>query len=254
MRGDRVTDQQTLPHIADDSGYLVSPTDLEFLGISLQAVEAWSGQEIPLGLTSARFVVLKSKLAAALSADGLDSAECDVRLKGSAASFFSGFHKTLPTTRDDLVEAFRKLRGRLPESFEVDEIEERLTGEWLLARTPPLRRPFDAMHKLGIDRVPSDYDLQISSDQIVNRCEERAALLGVNPVYEVTFSSVYDFVRKDLVEACTPNLFLFSRLMSDAFGRDISLAVFRSEGPPDKTTEVGPVSAHFRDTDWRVLL
>lgn len=249
---DGVTDQQALPMVSDDSGFVVREADLQFLGISLESLGAWREQVVPLGLTVARYKIFTAKLSAALSADGLNPAECDVRLKGSAASFFSGFHKTLPTTRIDLVEAFRKLRGRVPEPFEIEEIEERLTKEWLPSRTPPLRRPFDAMHKLGIDRVPSDYDLQISSDEIVARCEQRAEILGVNPIFEVTFNSMYDFVRKDLVEACMPNLFVFSRLMSDAFGRDVSVAVFRSDGPPNRSDHVAELSAHFREGDWRI--
>jgi hypothetical protein len=64
---------------------------------------------------------------------------------------YSGIHKTLPTEADltENPEALARLR------------------EWL-GDDPhrPLRRPFDSMHRLGLDE-PSDYDINISNDRMM---------------------------------------------------------------------------------------
>ncbi len=106
------------------------------------------------------------------------------------------------------------------------------------------------MLRIGIDRVPSDYDLQLSSDVIVARCEQTARAIGMTVTRETTIDGSYDFVRKDLLRAAMRHLSEFGALMSDALQRDVTIAVFDSAGPPDKSATIGALSSHFRDSDW----
>ena len=240
------------PAVVDDSGYRLTSRDLTFLQITRNAFDAWSEGKLPLGFSSNTYDALASGIRKALDDDGVDPGNVDVRLKGSSTRFFSGFHKELPTTPDNIVNAFRELRGRFPELFELDEIADRLGGQWPPPETP-LRRPFDSMHRLGIDRVSSDYDLQICSDEIVAKCDAVAVRAGITVTREVTHHDVYNFVRRDLVRSAMPRLTAFATLMSDALGRDVTLAVFESGGPPDHSAEIGDLSAHFRASDWCLL-
>jgi hypothetical protein len=241
------------PEVVDDSGYRLTGRDLAFLQISSDAFRSCVRRELPLGFSSITYPAFTSGIRAALQDDGVDPEDIDVRLKGSSTCFFAGLHKVLPTTRNDIVDAFRGLRGRFPQLFELDEIESRLGGQWPPPDTP-LRRPFDSMHKLRIDRVPSDYDLQISNDEIVARCEDLAARAQITVTREVTRHNVYDFIRHDLVRSEFPRLTEFASVMSDALGRYVTLAVFGSGGPPDRSAIVGDLSAHFRASDWRILV
>lgn len=241
------------PPIRDDSGYRVTKTDLSFLQISSSAIAEWQSRKLPLGLSGITFGALKAGLRQAIKADGIDLEDVDVRLKGSASSFFSGRHKSLPTERDELIAEFRVLRGRFPALFELEEIERRL-HEWAPKEPRPKRRPFDSMFQLGIDRARSDYDLQISSDQIVAKCENSARAVGMSVTREVTFNDAYNFVRKDLIRMSMKNLAVFALDMSDALQREVTLAVFPSCGPPDSRAEIGELSAHFRSSDWIIHL
>lgn len=241
-----------LPVITDDSGYQVSERDLAFLRIAVPDVVEWAIGTRPLGFSAVTYQAFHERLWNALGLDGVEWTAVDVRLKGSATAFFSGRHKEMPRSRDDLVAMFRVLRGRFPEVFEVVEIENRLDEGWPDG-VRPRRRPFDSMHRVGLDRVPSDYDLQLSSDVAVSRCEELAVRLGIAVTREVTIHNVYDFVRKDLVRSAMPNLTRFAVDMSDALQRDVSLAVFPSAGPPDRSEDLGELSAHFRDSDWLLV-
>lgn len=237
------------PSLRDDSGYLVTAEDLDYLSISRDTFSNWLVGELPLGFSAITYEAFVDNLARALRADGVDPREVDIRLKGSSTAFFAGRHKTLPATRSEIIQAFRKCRGRFPELFEVREIEGRLNKRWPPALRPR-RRPFDAMYTAGIDRVPSDYDLQLSSDAIVAKCEMHARQVGLSPTRETTYHNVYDYVCWDLLRATMPHLAYFMDLMSDALHRDVSIAVFASCGPPDLSQEVASLSSHFKNSDW----
>ena len=62
------------------------------------------------------------------------------------------------------------------------------------------------MKNLLLDVAPSDIDLQISSDAIVQKCESIARERGDNVLREKTFSNAYDFIRKDLLRAAMRHL------------------------------------------------
>lgn len=159
------------PPITDGSGYRVAERDLDFLAITMDQVARWR-TGTPLGLSQIQFDALCVELASALQDDGVELESIDIRVKGSSASFFSGHHKAMPRSRSDVIDAFREIRKRFPERWEIDEIMRRLTEEWLTVGPWPQRGPFDALHRVNVAREPSDYDLQISSDEIVRRCED----------------------------------------------------------------------------------
>ncbi|MFF7172908.1 hypothetical protein ACIP8U_41990 [Streptomyces pseudovenezuelae] len=248
LRLEPIDMRQSLPSLQDDEGYLVTAEDLDYLAISRKAFSDWLCGELPLGFSAITYEAFVDQLARALRADGVEPNDVDVRLKGSSTAFFAGRHKSLPTSRSDIIQAFRRTRGRLPELFELREIESRLNKRWPDLR--PSRRPFDVMHTVGIDRARSDYDLQLSSDTIVKKCDKYAEELGLSPTRETTYHDVYNYVHWDLLRAAMPHLARFMDLMSDAIHRTVSIAVFASSGPPDLSVEVGALSSHFRSSDW----
>jgi hypothetical protein len=159
------------PPIADCSGYLVTVDDLDFLAIPLAMAGRWQMRSAPLGMDTDQYAALASALVGALFKDGIDS--CDIRVQGSSAAFFSGRHKAMPWTRSDIFDLFRVLRNRIPTAMELDRIEHALKSQWTSSFRRPTQRPFDVLLRLGIARLPSDIDLQVSSDEI----EERATAL-----------------------------------------------------------------------------
>lgn len=241
------------PPIDDGTGYHVRRRDLAFLGLSADDVGAWQAQSIPLGMSAIQYAGFCEQLAEALVRDGI-APTADIRLKGSAAEFFSGYHKPMPCSRDELIDLFRDVRDRLPSGWEIDEIERR-RDQWIADGVFPSRRPFDSMFRLTVDREPSDYDLQISSDEAVSRCIKCLEALGQDPTDLRVKHRAYNFIRKHLVEEALPYLYRFTLRTSDQLGgRHVSVALFDASGPPDTTATDGPLSAHHRDNDWRVRL
>jgi hypothetical protein len=238
------------PEISDGDGYSIRSRDLEFLDLTLDDVEAWRSQQSPLGLSSYQYTGLVHELREALKRDGVPLGDCDIRLKGSSASFFSGLHKPMPTTLDEIIDLFRSGRRRVPYDWEVDEIKDRLHVQWISDGDYPSRRPFDSMYKLGIDREPSDIDLQISSDELTKRCENRLLESGQAPSEARLKNTAYNFLRHDLVEDVAPQLYVFSLRMADALRRRVGVAVFPSEGPPDVSSSQPGLSSHFTPDDW----
>ncbi|MEV4823240.1 hypothetical protein [Micromonospora sp. NPDC049274] len=222
---------------ADDSGRQLTPEDCVFLGIAPDQVRDWSDRSAPLGMTPEQYTDFRSSLSDALRADGIDPAGVDARLQGSSAHFFSGRHKDFPA-RDDLA-------GNPEAQARYDE--------WIGEGTPPQRRPFDSMNRLGVEgEDPSDYDVQLSSDQMVERAEalrqEEYSDIGL-------FHPKYDFVTKELMDRAFPNLSAWRRSQEANTGREVAPAVFPGGGPPDRTlTSKNGMSAHFRDDDWKIEL
>ncbi|MBG6067784.1 toxin glutamine deamidase domain-containing protein [Micromonospora ureilytica] len=215
---------------ADESGRQLNPKDCEFLGITPDAVLAWADRSAPLGVTRAQFAQMRADLVDALRQDGLDLSTVDIRLQGSSARFFSGPHKQMPTESElvDNPEALARLQG------------------WSQGEPLPLRRPFDAMYRLGLEE-PSDYDFQISSDEMVERARQHAA--EKYPGLRVV-NSRYGFVTKKVARECFPRLFEWAERHARGLGRDVVPAIFPGSGPPDRAGT--GVSSHFRDSDWIV--
>jgi len=121
-------------------------------------VEAWASREAPPGISRTEFREFSYSLYEAMSREGFGPKDLDVRLQGSSARFFSGEHKSLPTTAE--IATDNQALDRMRTWFGDDP-------------NHPLRRPFDSMHLLGLEDEPSDYDIQLSSDSMANACRER---------------------------------------------------------------------------------
>lgn len=236
------------PPLEDGYGYRARTTDLVVLGISRESFDAWANRVCPLGTHPDLFDLFTTTLDRALKRDGLSDA--DVRLQGSSANFFSGHHKYMPYARAEVVEAFRTARGRRPYPVELNLILGRLYEFWPEERTRPRRRPFDSLFKLGIEREPSDFDVQLSSDQLHQRVCGMLAELGVEVEDAMVTLPAYSFIRKDIVVEAAPRVTEWALRMSDVMGRGVTVAAFPSCGPPDSGR---PASSHFRDSDWLLL-
>ncbi len=216
---------------ADDSGYRIQPRDCDFLDITPEQVEAWASREAPLGMTQAQFSEFRETLFDALQREGFRPEDVDVRLQGSSANFFSGEHKWLPQASEI---GNPEARARMDQWFGDDPDR-------------PLRRPFDSMHRLGLDDEPSDYDIQISSDAMTEVCRHQWELDGslgdfTNPKY--------GFVNKDSFKAMYPSLWQWAERWEAETGRPVVPALFPGVGPPDNSA--AGVSSHFRESDWRI--
>ncbi|WP_433592832.1 toxin glutamine deamidase domain-containing protein [Nocardia sp. CA-145437] len=212
------------------TGYEVQPRDLEFLGLTHEQVEAWMAREAPLGMTPETYREWRTSLLEALHRDGIDTQGVDIRLRGSAADFFSGVHKKLPTLEElaDHPEARAKLQ------------------EWL-GEDPsrPLSRPYDSMYKLGLEE-PSDFDINISSNAMFERARASWDPAG----YVGELSKDHGYLNKKLIEDEYPHLDSWAKEWSARTGRDMSYAVFDGTGPAD-VSHLG-FQVHFQDTDWIV--
>jgi len=218
----------------DDSGYEIARRDIEFLQISPQQLRWMLTGEAPMGLTPELYREFGSEMLEALERDGVDPSLADIRLKGTGAQFYSGPHKTLPTEAElaGNPEALQKLR----DWFGDDQ-------------NRPLRRPYDSMYRLGLEREPSDFDLDINSTAAV-----RAARANWrehhNDRYPGDFMGGHGYLDKQAVASSLPNLSEWSKRWEDKLGRPLSLGVFESSGPFDATVLGRELSSHFKDTDW----
>jgi hypothetical protein len=242
------------PPVADHSGYCLRNRDVAFLRLEASQIVDWRARRAPLGLSPREWDGLRGELALALQRDDVPIGACDIRLQGSSGAFFSGAHKPMPRTRDEVIDLYRELRDEVPADWEADEIMERLLVRWISDDDFPGQRPFDSMHRLRIAEEPSDLDLQISSDVLTSRCEQVLIDLGQNPTTLRQRHPTYDFVRTDLVAEAFPRLYLFGLRMYRRLGRHVSIAVFPSVGPRDVSAQSPNLSSHFKDDDWLVQL
>ncbi|MET8451633.1 zeta toxin family protein [Streptomyces sp. NPDC005209] len=218
----------------DDSGYAIRKRDLDFLGIDPVQLKWMLTGEAPMGMTPELYRQFGSEMLQALGQDGIEWSQVDVRLKGTGAGFFSGLHKTLPR-EEDLVarpEASRRLR------------------EWFGdSRDRPLRRPYDAMWRLGLESVPSDFDLDFNSTAMVRaaRAHWRAHR---SDQYPGDFMGGHGYLGKQAVTGSFPELADWASKWERVLGRELSLGIFESSGPFDATAIGRSLSSHFLETDW----
>jgi hypothetical protein len=236
--------------LRDGNGYEPTPQHLTFLGLTEEDLSDCESRTCPLGMNLKQFDIFFNSLNEALERDRIS--ECDIRLQGSSAHFYSGYHKTMPWDRDAIYQWFRTQRERLPEQDELDEIESRINSVWPTGQLRPLRRPFDSMFRIGVDRYPSDYDIQISSDEIAERAQEHIGSLNISVSDFTMLSGDYDFIHKEIIDVICPTLTRWALLQTDRLLRKVTVAVFSSAGPPNKEKDpnVGKKSSHFRPTDW----
>ena len=235
--------------IEDGYGYRVTEEDLRFLNITLEDAIANQDRKYPLGMTQKRFDLFVEELQSALNRDSVFDA--DVRLQGSSAHFFSGHHKLMPAGPLEIAQLIRQ-SGRFPVAVEIEEIVEKIEQLWP-ASARPKRRPFDVTNKLRIDYQLSDYDVQISSDELVNRAVEFCESQGP-VVRQLKWSNPqYDFISKDLYGRMCPTLQDWAVRQSMTLGRPVTLAIFGAEGPPEQSGPLSMLSSHFRQTDWKLV-
>ncbi|MFG1892211.1 NUDIX domain-containing protein [Micromonospora sp. NPDC049051] len=218
----------------DDSGYVITKRDLDFLGINPVQVKWMLTGEAPMGMTPELYQQFGTQMLEALEHDGIDPSQLDIRLKGTGAGFFSGIHKTMPR-EDDLASnptATRRLRDWFGES-----------------RERPLRRPYDAMWRLGLEPMPSDFDLDINSTAIV-RAARTYWRDHHSDRYLGDFMNGHGYLDKRTAMGTLPTLTDWTRRWEKTLGRPLSLGIFESSGPFDATTLGRSLSSHFRDTDW----
>lgn len=235
----------------DCNGYTPLAYDLKFLGVSkVPGLKDCFSQQCPLGMTPKQFDDFQTSLRAALLHDGLT--DCDVRLKGSSSVFYSGWHKLMPYDPEIISKVFQKSYGRPPSTAELSSIETQINKGWPGLR--PIRRPFDALNRIGI--IPSitvnnlsDYDVQVSSDEIATRVVARHSVVGGNltsPNGGHYWSDLVEFECKHLAKH-------WAKTQAKNLGRNVTIAAFPSTGPPNVTAKSGHLSSHFRSTDWILI-
>lgn len=218
----------------DDSGYAIARRDLDFLGISPVQIKWMLTGEAPMGMTPELYQEFGTEMLAALQADGIEPSQVDLRLKGTGAGFFSGIHKTLP--REEDLAGNPLAAQRLREWFGDDQHR-------------PLRRPYDAMWRLGLEPEPSDFDLDINSTAIVRAARIHWRAQHTDR-YPGDFMGGHGYLDKQTVLGTLPSLADWASRWEAELGRPISLGVFESAGPFDATRLGRALSSHFKDTDW----
>ncbi|SDX31809.1 Papain fold toxin 1, glutamine deamidase [Amycolatopsis xylanica] len=199
------------------SGYRILPRDMEFLGYTEEQVENWRSGAAPMGMTPAQFHEFKASLHEAMRADGIAIDGSDVRLKGSGVNFFSNKRKELPS--------LEQLDAEHPEAAAR-------MREWLGEdANRPHARPFDSMHKLGLDPDPSDFDIQIRSDEMSQRARERFETDPPEGVTSLTHPK-YRFIDKALMNEVFPHLADWVERWEGELGREVAPALFGLDGEP----------------------
>lgn len=215
-------------------------------------VHKWRTRAAPLGMDEGAFAFFTRTLELALAKD--DILSCEVRLKGSSATFFSNPRKRMPWTREEIVDLFVESTGDYPQLFVIERIERTLQRLWPNPTAHPTQRPFDLLHRLGIALSPSDYDIQISSDEIDARARQLVLELAVDPAPHRIQSQEYDFIKKHLFHEACEHLDTWAAHCSKVLRREVSIAAFPLSGPPDRSDEIGDKSSHHRPSDWVILV
>jgi len=236
-------------YVSDDSGYQVGPHDLELVGVTLTQLVLMMHHRVPLGMNATTFNGFRRGLAEAARRDAID--DLDVRLQGSSSKFFSGAHKSMVYAREDIVGTFLQQRERLPETYELDQIEQMIKDIWPDETRRPVRRFFDAYHALGISAEHSDYDVQISSATLARRARDSLSDLGLSSEFDMR-DPHYRYIHKGIAFKIAPNLHMWSALQEDILRRRVTIVVFPAEGP-DELTDEPLLSSHHRPTDWVIM-
>ena len=234
------------PAVTDESGYALTPTDAEAVGLTPAELRDWRARTAPVGFTAAQYGEFVQTLFAAAIADGLRPSAVDTRLKGSLTTLFSGPHKPFPKDPAAAAETFFKENGEWPKPFWCTQIYRRYAAWFGDVAARPGQRPVDSMFTLDVTTGLSDIDVQLSSDEIRD---------GVTSTYE-SDPALQQFV-KDLVNpragfydrtvfaAAYPNLTAWSDDWSDTLGRRVAIASFDARGPQNE-------QSRFKPTDWVV--
>jgi hypothetical protein len=235
----------------DDSGYVITDVDLGFVAITRADLAALGDKQRPLDLSEDAYAAFTTTLRDALTQCG--ATDADVRLQGSAAFLFSGLHKTLPQTRDDVFALMYERMRHSPDDFAVTKALSRLHALWPPGTTAPRRPFFDLLHELRIDPVPSDIDVQVSSAALLARAAQIARTSGVSVAALQVDDPYYGFLKPKVVDKIAYPLLHWADDMSAQLFRVVAVKVFGGSGPPNVSGKPGTVmSSHFQKRDWVV--
>lgn len=249
-----VTEDRAIPLLMDDSGYQARQADLDLVGISNEQLRAMLDQDIPLGMSQETYEEFTRSLLFALKKDRIDTA--DIRIQGSTVKFFSGTHKYMPYTLEEVHSLYVESRTQkqLDEEGGVSKLKltriwTAIQSEWPEGGGRPKRRIFDSLYTLGIRLDKSDCDVQICSDQLYELLDEYFEHLGLSPDNILVDDPDYACVDSKYLYSAFRYLAAWETHAYDILGRPVELAVFRSAGPPPTFGNVG-MSSHPRDDDW----
>jgi len=220
----------------DDRGYIARLRDLQVAGVDDAALRAMQGQQAPLGFTEETWATCVNELRIVLARLGLDDA--DVRIRGSAAAFFSGAHKRFPQSTAQLLE-----QGS-PRGMPEDELLKRWQALGFDKDDLPHYHFFDSRYRLGLSTEPSDYDIQLSSDALATRMQDY--VLQYPDEAENVVSPHGGHYRHEYVIKLFPELGEWAETWAQATGRDVNIAAFAGKGSAG--------SSRFADNDWRVVV
>lgn len=257
--GDLTTGRERVPDLPpepaeqrgaiDSSGFRTTNQELDYAGVSADEYENLQRGEAPLGMTPAEYGEFRSELDTALADDGLSDA--DARLQGTAATFYSRNPSKEFFADGDAIRAeadsFREEGLSIsPESEQsaVDRYQQFGYDE----NPHPRDKVFDQDYAAFGDEAQlseeqrkalrSDYDVQISSDQLDARMREFQA---ANPD-EPCIADKGGHWRDQPIRDTCPATKDWADRWSDRTGREVNLAGFAGSGPE------GPSA--FRDDDW----
>lgn len=222
--------------VVDDQGYVARPRDLHVAGVDDAALRAMQSRQAPLGFTEETWAACMSELRTALVRAGLGDA--DVRIRGSATTFFSGGHKRFPQSMAQLLE-----QGSL-RVMPDDELLQRWQALGFDEGDLPHYHFFDSRYKLGLSTEPSDYDIQLSSDALATRIQDYT--FQHPDEAESIVSPHGGHYRHEYVVKLFPELGEWAESWTQTTGRDVNIASFAGAGPAG--------SSRFADNDWRVVV
>jgi hypothetical protein len=232
---------------SDDSGYALTPDDLEYLQIDFESAARAVAKVAPLGMSEHQYGGFVQTLLDAVWREGFNSA--DIRLQGSSVRFFSGPHKVMPYSRAEIFNAFMDEQEIGPDGMQLTAIEHEL--ERWPESSRPMRRPFDALYRVGVALERSDYDVQISTDSAFEIVRSLLVRRGLDPGEIAIDNEKYQFMKKALSEGEFLQLERWRAQWMTRLGRPISIAVFDGRGPR-RAPENPVLSSHFKETDWVV--
>jgi hypothetical protein len=104
------------------------------------------------------------------------------------------------------------------------------------------------MFELGLSLKPSDYDIQVSSSVIEQRC---MIFSNSDPHAPFTIHDPdYGFLLTELVRQAIPSIDLWAKKWRLTLERTVGVKAFGPAGPENKTAKDGELSSHFRTQDW----
>jgi hypothetical protein len=225
---------------ADVNGWRPTQRTLDYLGYSREQMGWWHERDALLGMTPAQYGEFRATMLEALEREGVPAHLVDVRAHGSRARFYAGAHKTFETD-EELSRHPAAARG-LREWFGNDP------GR-------PARHMVDSRYRLGLDEQRSDYDINLSSDAMVEKAREQFhAMAAAGEPYEEFWAVRHDgtpahgFLHDPLMRETFPHLRAWADGWSQRLGARVSWAVFPSDGPAP-TTPSG-LTVRFSAADW----